>query len=140
MNERLKILWKEQGVSIVSVLTAVRMTISTIILAIKNAFGIREGSGSKKPPSNDPNTVKNWVKGKLKALARLLSKLGSKALAILPQIIGGIASWVLNMLKKVVEFAAEYTYAFIMFIATIIGYYLFEQMFEETLRYISITL
>ena len=77
LKERLRILWKEQGLSIVSVLTAVGLCISTVILAIKNAFGIRGGSGGGiKPPSNDPTSVKNWVKKKLKALARLLSKLG----------------------------------------------------------------
>ena len=116
-------------------LTAVGMCISTIILAIKNTFGIRGGSGSKKPPSNDPNTVKNWVKKKLQALARLLGKLGSNALASLPAIIGSIISWVLNMLKKGVLFLAEYTYAFIAFIATIIGYYLFELLRKKKRQY-----
>ena len=128
LKERLKILWKEQGLSIVSVLTAVGMTISTIILAIKNAFGIRGGSGSKKPPSNDSNTVKNWVKGKLKALARLLGKLGAKALASLPAILGSAVSWVLGMIKKAVEFTAQHVYMFITFIAGLVGYLIYDQI------------
>ena len=128
LRERIKTLFKEQGVTIVFVLTAVGMMISTIILAIKNTFGIKGGSGSKKPPSNDPNTVKNWVKGKLKVLARLLKKLGVKALSSLPAILGSVISWVLNMFRKVVELAARYTYAFITFIATIIGYWIYEQV------------
>ena len=128
LKERIKILWREQGVTLISVLTAVGMAISTIFLAIKNAFGIRGNSGTKKPPSNDPNTVKNWVKGKLKALARLLKKLGAKALSSLPAILGSVISWVLNMLKKGILFMAEYTYAFITFIATIIGYWIYEQI------------
>ena len=128
LKERIKILWREQGVTLISVLTAVGMTVSTIILAIKNAFGIRGNSGTKKPPSNDPNTVKNWVKGKLKALARLLKKLGAKALSSLPAILGSVISWVLNKIKKCILFMAEYTYAFITFIATIIGYWIYEQI------------
>ena len=128
LKERIKILWREQGVTLISVLTAVGMAISTIFLAIKNAFGIRGNSGTKKPPSNDPNTVKNWVKGKLKALARLLKKLGAKALSSLPTILGSVISWVLNKIKKGILFMAEYTYAFITFIATIIGYWIYEQI------------
>ena len=128
LKERIKILWREQGVTLISVLTAVGMAISTIVLAIKNAFGIRGNSGTKKPPSNDPNTVKNWVKGKLKALARLLKKLGAKALSSLPTILGSVISWVLNKIKKGILFMAEHTYAFITFIATIIGYWIYEQI------------
>ena len=109
LKERIKTLFREQGITIIAVLTATGMTISTIILIIKNALGIGGGSGAGKPPSSDPNTLKNWVKNKLKALARLLGKLAGTALATLPSIIGSIVSWVLNMLKKVVGFAAEYT-------------------------------
>ena len=107
------------------------MTISTIILAIKNAFGIKGSGGSKKPPSNDPNTVKNWVKKKLQALARLLKKLGVKALASLPAILGSVISWVLNMLKKGVEFAAQHVYAFITFVCGIVGYWIYEQVTKK---------
>ena len=127
LKERIKTLFREQGITIIAVLTATGMTISTIILIIKNALGIGGGSGSGKPPSSDPNIIKNWVKNKLKALARLLGKLAGKALAILPSIIGSIVSWVLNMLKSVVGFAAEYTYAFITLLCGILGYWIVEQ-------------
>ena len=126
LKEHIKTLFREQGVTLISVLTAVGMTISTIILAIKNVFGIRGNSGSKSPSSNDPDTVRQWVKKKLQALARLLGKLGAKALASLPAILGSIISWVLGMFRKVVELAARYTYVFITFITTIIEYYLFD--------------
>ena len=127
LKERIKTLFREQGITIIAVLTATGMTISTIILIIKNALGIGGGSGAGKPPSSDPNTLKNWVKNKLKALARLLGKLAGTALATLPSIIGSIISWVLNMLKKVVGFAAEYTYAFITLLCGILGYWIVEQ-------------
>ena len=47
-KERIKTLFREHGITIASVLTAIGMTVSTIILAIKNAFGIRGGSGGGK--------------------------------------------------------------------------------------------
>ena len=128
LKERIKTLFREQGLTITAILTSVGMTITTIILSIKNALGIGGGSGEGKPPSSDPNTVKRWVKKNLTALVRLLGKLASKALAILPTIIGSIVSWVLNILKKVVGFAAEYTYVFITFICSILGYWIVEQI------------
>ena len=128
LKERIKTLFREQGITIIAVLTATGMTISTIILIIKNALGIGGGSGAGKPPSSDPNT---WVKNKLKALARLLGKLAGTALATLPSIIGSIVSWVLNMLKKVVGFAAEYTYAFITLLCGILGYWIVEQFSKK---------
>ena len=131
LKERIKTLFREQGITIIAVLTATGMTISTIILIIKNALGIGGGSGSGKPPSSDPNTIKNWVKNKLKALARLLGKLAGTALATLPSILGSIVSWVLNMLKKVVGFAAEYTYAFITLLCGILGYWIVEQFSKK---------
>ena len=81
----------------------------------------------KKPPSNDPDSVRQWVKKKLQALARLLRKLG----ASLPAILGSIVSWVLNMLKKGVLFMAEHTYAFITFIAGLVGYWIYEQITKK---------
>ena len=129
LKERIKTLFREQGITIIAVLTATGMTISTIILIIKNALGLGGGSGAAKPPSSDPNTL--WVKNKLKALARLLGKLAGTALATLPSIIGSIVSWVLNMLKKVVGFAAEYTYAFITLLCGILGYWIVEQFSKK---------
>ena len=132
LKERIKTLFGEHGITIVSVLTAVGMCISTIILAVKNAFGLKGGSGGgKKPPSNDPSSVKNRVKKKLQALARLLRKLGSKALSSLPAIIGSIVSWVLNMHKKGVLFMAEHMYAFITFITGITLYWIYEQIIKR---------
>ena len=45
LKERIKTLFREQGITIIAVLTATGMTISTIILIIKNALGIGGGSG-----------------------------------------------------------------------------------------------
>ena len=62
---------------------------------------------------------------------KIIKKIRVKALASLPAILGSVISWVLNMLKKGVLFMAEYTYAFITFIATIIGYWIYEQVTKK---------
>ena len=45
LAERICILFKEQGISIFSILTALSMTISTIVLAITGVFGGGRGTG-----------------------------------------------------------------------------------------------
>ena len=55
-----------------------------------------EGGGGGEPPPKDEKGLKEWVRSKLKALALLLGKLGIKPAEALPDIIGGIISWIFN--------------------------------------------
>ena len=56
LKERLNILWREQGLTIISILTAIGMTISTLVLALLPGSS---GSGSS---SNHPHKVRDWAK------------------------------------------------------------------------------
>ena len=47
LAERIRTLFREQGITIFSILTALSMTISTIVLAITGAFGGTGGSPPK---------------------------------------------------------------------------------------------
>ena len=50
LAERLRTLFKEQGITIFSIVTAFSMTISTIVLAITGVFGgISRGAGGSTP-------------------------------------------------------------------------------------------
>ena len=120
LKERLKILFREQGLTIISVLTAVGMTVSTLILALTGGSAAGGSSGSK-----PPNKVKNWVKKSLASLARLFGKLAKWALSALPGALGSIVSWIFNLLKTVVLKAAEHVYATIGFIAAFLSYLIF---------------
>ena len=51
LAERIRTLFREQGITIFSILTALSMTISTIVLAITGALGGGRGTGG--PPSKD---------------------------------------------------------------------------------------
>ena len=53
MIERNRTLFCEQGVTIISILTALSMTISTIVLAIKDVFRGEGSSGSGSSPTKD---------------------------------------------------------------------------------------
>ena len=94
LGERLKTLFKEQGITIVSILTAIGMTIGVIVEAVIPGGGAAATPSPKPPPSQ--NGVKEWVKKQLHNLAKLLANLAGKAAAALPSIIGSIVSWLLS--------------------------------------------
>ena len=61
LAERIRTLFREQGITIFSILTALSMTISTIVLAITGAFG-GDGGGAGSPPSKDEGVFKKIVR------------------------------------------------------------------------------
>ena len=109
--------FREHGLTITVILTAFGLIIESIVISV-----IGGSSGGKAPPK-DEKGVRKWFQDKLKALARLLGKLASKAASALPGIIGSIVSWLLNTLKKVVGFAAEHIWAFVVFATGLIVAY-----------------
>ena len=116
LRKKLKLVFREHGLTITAVLTSIGLIISTIVTALKG------GAGSSTPLLKNPNKLKEWIKNKLKALGRLLGRLAGKAAAALPGIIGSIIAGVLNFLKKVVAAAAGHVWLFLLSIATLIGY------------------
>ena len=108
LGEKIKILFREQGITITTLLTAIGMTIGFLVELLTPA------SVSITPsPSPSPSPDKSWIKKKLEALKNLLGKLAAKAGAALPGIIGSIVSWILNRVKDVVGFIAKETWILI---------------------------
>ena len=104
LREKVQTLFREQGITIVSILTALGMVIGFLVEALLPSGG---GSTSQTNPEkggvdNKDSGAKEWIKNKLKALASLLGKLASKAASELPRIIGSIVSWILNRAKEAV--------------------------------------
>ena len=99
LAERIKTLFREQGITVVSILTALGMIISTIVLALPGGSG---GGAAPPQPPQPPGKggVKEWLKKQLQSLGRILAKLAGKAAAALPGIIGSIVSWLLSLLGK----------------------------------------
>ena len=131
LGEKIRTIFKEHGITIFAVVTAVGTIISTIILAIKNALGISSGSGGGGTPPKDSNKVVTWLKNKLKALARLLGKLAGKLAIALPGLLGSIIAGVLNFLKKAVGFVAEHVVILIVFIIGKVGSWLFREISKK---------
>ena len=93
-------LFREQGIMIASMLTAIRMAIGVLVEALLPGGGGTGTASGGEPPPKDEAGLKEWIRSKLKALALLLGRLGIKAAEALPRIIGAIISWVLKVQMK----------------------------------------
>ena len=118
LGERIRTLFKEQGITITSILTALGMTLGVLIEALLG------GPSTSTPTSGDKKGgAREWIKNKLKALSQLLGKLADKALASLPGIIGSILSWILNRAKEVVGWLSQNLWALITGIGVLVYTY-----------------
>ena len=98
-------LFREQGITIVSVLTAIGMAIGILVEVLLPGDGSAAAQGStadKGGGNGKPENVKEWLRNKFKALALLLGRLGVKAAEVFPGIMGAIICWILNRVKEVV--------------------------------------
>ena len=123
LGEKIRILFREQGITIASILMAIGMAIGVLVEALLPG-GAAAASGDVEPPPNDAKGLKEWVRSKLKALASLLGKLGMKAAEALPGIIGGIISWILNRAKDVVGWVSQNVWALVVGIGGLIYTYM----------------
>ena len=108
LGERIKTLFREQGITIVSVLTAFGMIIGVIVEAFIPTTG-----GTTSPTPKDATGVKDWIKKQLSNLGKLLADLAGKAAAALPGIIGSIVSWLLSTMGKVVSWFGEHLWTLV---------------------------
>ena len=119
LAERIRTLFREQGITIASILTALGMAISALVFALT-------GSGGGASPTPDPpqppgkGGVKEWVKKTLQSLGRALAKLAGKAAAALPGIIGSIVSWLLSLLAKTAGWLAENLWAVVLAVGSLL--------------------
>ena len=124
LAEKIRTLFREQGITIASILTAIRMAIGALVEALLPVGGAAMASGGGEPPPKDEKGLKEWIRNKLKALALLLGKLGMKAAEALPGIIGGIISWIFNRAKDVVGWVSQNLWALIVGIGGLIYTYM----------------
>ena len=123
LGERIRTLFKEQGITIVSILTAIGMAIGVLIEALlggPSASALKSGGVSG---GDTKGGAREWMKNKLKALSQLLGKLADKALASLPGIIGSILSWILNRAKEVIGWLSQNLWALITGVGVLIYTY-----------------
>ena len=120
LGEKIRPLFREQGITIASILMAIRMAIGVLVEALLPG----SGGGGGEPPPKDEKGLKGWIRNKLKALASLLEKLGMKAAEALLGIIGGIISWILNRVKDIVGWVSQNLWALVVGIGGLIYMYM----------------
>ena len=123
LGERIRTLFKEQGITIVSILTALGMTLGVLIEALLGGPSTSTPTSSCTSGSDKKGGAREWIKNKLKALSQLLGKLADKASALLPGIIGPIISWILNRAKEVVGWLSQNLWALITGVGVLIYAY-----------------
>ena len=153
LGSRVRTLFRREGVTIASLLTAIGMTIAAvvegIVLATKSAVSAVTPAPKPKPPGPKPpgpkpdvpdtpieppkppeppkpKTWTDWLKDQLQKIANLLLKLGDKVLIALPGIIGAVVNFVLKSAGAVAGFLADHLWAF----AVVVGGILYTSVME----------
>ena len=124
LGERIRTLFKEQGITIISILTALGMTLGVLIEALLGGPSASAPTPQSTTTNDKKGGAREWIKNKLKALSQLLGKLADKALASLPGIIGSIISWILNRAKEVIGWLSQNLWALITGVGVLIYTYL----------------
>ena len=124
LAEKIRTLFREQGITIASILMAMGMAIGVLVEALLPGGAATASGGGGKPLPKDEEVLKRWIRNKLKALASLLGQLGIKAAEALPGIIGGIISWILNRAKDLVGWVSQNLWALVVGIGGLIYTYM----------------
>ena len=130
LGERIRTLFKEQGITIVSILTAVGMAIGVLTEALLGGPSASTPKSGGTSGGDKKGGAREWIKNKLKALSQVLRKLADKALASLPGIIGSIISWILNRAKEVIGWLSQNLWALI----TGVGVLMYTYFMKKTRR------
>ena len=120
LAERICTLFSEQGITIFSILTALSMTISLIVLIVFGGGGAGTGGSTPK----DEVALKKW----LDRLADALKRLAGKSVEALSAVVGSVVGAILSFLGKAVGFVAKHTWALIVFVAGLVGWWLMQKI------------
>ena len=72
LAEKIRTLFREQGITIASILTAIRMAIGVLVEALlPGGGGATAASGGGEPPPKDEASLKEWIRNKFKVLVSL---------------------------------------------------------------------
>ena len=124
LAEKIRTIFREQGLTITAVLTAFGLLISTIVEALTG--GSASGAPHNESPPKDKKGIQNWIKKQLKHIANLLGKLGQQLGAALPGILASIVSWLFSLLSKTAGWVAEHVWILLVAIAVAVYTYFFK--------------
>ena len=82
LGERIRPLFKKQGITIVSILTAIGMTLGVLIEALLGSLSASTPTSGSTSGGDKKGRAREWIKNKLKALSQLPGKLADKSIGI----------------------------------------------------------
>ena len=149
LGERIQTLFREQGITITSVITALGLAIGMIINSILSAFKTTPPAPTPTPkptPKPEPTPkptpapkpepgIKGWIKEQLRNIANLLLKLADKMLIALPGIIGSVVSFVLKAASTAVGFISEHLWLLIVALVGLLYNYLKSLSLSQSPQY-----
>ena len=118
LRDRLKILFKEQGVTIVSILTALSAVIAAIIEGVKAATITTITTTTPQPT---PHDKKNIVKKLLENVRDGLLWLGKKFGDALPGLLGSLFAFIFKSAAKVVGFLSREMWVLFLAVGAVVG-------------------
>ena len=68
LGEKIRTLFRQQGITIASILMAIGMAIGVLVEALLPGGGGTATSGGGEPPPKDEKGLKEWIRNKLKSL------------------------------------------------------------------------
>jgi plasmid stabilization system protein ParE len=114
LGEKIRTIFREQGVTITSLLVALSAVIAAIVEAILGSSGGgAAAAGGTSPEPGVPAKAKEYVKHALVKLAGWLKALAAKALAALPGVIGAAVSWLLKTAGNAAAWLAKNIWALV---------------------------
>jgi hypothetical protein len=116
LAEKIRTIFREQGVTIASLLVALSAIIAAIVEAILGSSGggaAAAAAGGTSPEPGVPAKAKEYAKNALLKLAGWLKALATKALAALPGIIGAAVSWLLKTAGNAAAWLAKNLWALV---------------------------
>ena len=130
LAEKIQTLFREEKITIASILTAIGMVIGFFVEALlPGGGGGASGGKACKPPPKDVKGLKEWIRNKLRALSSLLGRLGVKAQETFPGIIGAILIWILNKAADVVGWVSQSLWALVVGIRGFLYMYTVTKMY-----------
>ncbi len=130
LGERLRELFRRDGLTIGALITAVGMTISTIVLAV-----LPHNNPASTPSGNTyVDKVKTAVKKSLVKLATFLLDMAKKALTALPGIIGSLVSFLLKTAGELVLFLSEHLIVLFLALSLAIFEFFFKRLRRKTVK------
>ena len=124
LAERIRTLFKEKGITFIFNSGCLFNDCFNNHLCHHSRLWGRRGAGAGGSPPNNKRVLKKW----LDRLADALKRLAGKALEALCAIAGSVVGVILSFLGKAAGFVAGHTWALIVFVAGLVGWWLMQKV------------